>query len=67
MDCPLLVWMLTLNRNPTPAEYDASYDIVKQCVTWKEFEYLPTSADSFRESIGYIAELFADRVYAQVN
>ena len=63
-DCPILVWMISLNRNYsqevsitlTPEssiltldqEYDECYTLVKDCVTNVNIEYNPTDPDSFR-------------------
>jgi len=63
-DCPILVWMISLNRNYsqevsitlTPEssiltldqEYDECYTLVKDCVANVNIEYNPTDPDSFR-------------------
>ncbi|KAF5353417.1 hypothetical protein D9756_008026 [Leucocoprinus leucothites] len=47
-DCPILVWMISLNRNYSQEEYDACYALVKECVTNVSIEYKATDPDSFR-------------------
>jgi len=48
-DCPILVWMLSLNREYSAEEYDACYNLVKECVTHVNVPYNPPDADSFRQ------------------
>ncbi|KAF4568325.1 hypothetical protein EYR40_010273 [Pleurotus pulmonarius] len=48
-DCPILVWMLSLNREYTKEEYDACYHIIKECVPHENIVYNPQNADSFRQ------------------
>ncbi|KXN92554.1 hypothetical protein AN958_05409 [Leucoagaricus sp. SymC.cos] len=47
-ECPILVWMISLNRNYSQEEYDACYGLVKDCVTNVNVTYKPQDADSFR-------------------
>lgn len=63
-DCPILVWMISLNRNYSQEvsstlnpessiltleqEYDDCYTLVKDCVGNVNIEYNPTDPDSFR-------------------
>jgi len=49
MECPLLVWMLSLNRDTHKAEYDLCYNLVKECAPHTNLPYLPTNVDSFRQ------------------
>ncbi|KAJ6554385.1 hypothetical protein B0H19DRAFT_146001 [Mycena capillaripes] len=41
MDCPILVWMLSLNRDYNKEEYDAFYKIVKDGVPHLKISYDP--------------------------
>jgi|ERR1700722_6574278 len=52
-DCPILVWMLSLNREYTEEEYDACFDLVKECVHYATFQHNPPDPDSFRESTSH--------------
>jgi len=47
-DCPILVWMLSLNREYTKEEYDACFDVVKECIKHVQLQYEPRDANSFR-------------------
>ncbi|KIJ61726.1 hypothetical protein HYDPIDRAFT_115537 [Hydnomerulius pinastri MD-312] len=49
MDCPLLVWMLSLNRDVTTEEYDKCYNLVRECAPHAKIAYDCTSIDSFRQ------------------
>jgi 4'-phosphopantetheinyl transferase len=49
MECPLLVWMLSLNRDTHKAEYDLCYNLVKECAPHTAIPYAPTNVDSFRQ------------------
>jgi len=51
MECPLLVWMLSLNRDTNTAEYDQCYNLVKECAPHTALPYQPTNVDSFRQII----------------
>ncbi|KAG1854548.1 hypothetical protein F4604DRAFT_1801614 [Suillus subluteus] len=52
MDCPLLVWMLSLNRDVLTEEYDKCFHLVQDC---------PTSIDSFRQLICHMLPLLMMR------
>ncbi|KAJ7718892.1 hypothetical protein B0H14DRAFT_3901002 [Mycena olivaceomarginata] len=47
-DCPILVWMLSLNREYTKEEYDACHKVVDDCVQHIKIPYDPPNADTFR-------------------
>jgi hypothetical protein len=49
-DCPILVWMLSLNREYTEEEYDACYNLVKECVHYITFPHNPPDPNSFSRS-----------------
>ncbi|KAF9228212.1 hypothetical protein BS17DRAFT_725205 [Gyrodon lividus] len=51
MDCPILVWMLSLNRDVTTEEYDKCYNLVRECVPHAKITYDCTSIESFRQII----------------
>ncbi|KAI6125334.1 hypothetical protein EDD16DRAFT_1761629 [Pisolithus croceorrhizus] len=51
MECPILVWMLSINRDVTTDEYDKCYNLVKECVPHAKIPYDNTSIDSFRQVI----------------
>ncbi|KAE9410210.1 hypothetical protein BT96DRAFT_848030 [Gymnopus androsaceus JB14] len=59
-DCPILVWMLSLNREATKEEYEACYKVVKECVA-ADIPYDPTSAESFRRCITQMLPLLMMR------
>ncbi|KAF7321173.1 hypothetical protein HMN09_00205500 [Mycena chlorophos] len=46
-ECPLLVWMLSMNREYTADEYESCYKIVAECVPHVTIERDPPNADSF--------------------
>lgn len=50
-DCPILVWMISLNREYTKEEYDACHALVKECVQHVSIPYKPTDPDNFRNLI----------------
>ncbi|TEB20163.1 hypothetical protein FA13DRAFT_1743275 [Coprinellus micaceus] len=47
-ECPILVWMLSLNREYTVAEYDQCFKLVEECIGYTKFPYQPRNEDSFR-------------------
>ncbi|PPR02583.1 hypothetical protein CVT24_002155 [Panaeolus cyanescens] len=50
----VLVWMLSLNREYSKAEYDTIFNLCKICYPATNPKYEPTNADSFRQ---YITQL----------
>jgi 4'-phosphopantetheinyl transferase len=50
-DCPILVWMLSLNREYSEEEYNACFNLVKECVQHVSFQHNPPDPDSFRECL----------------
>ncbi|KAH7928009.1 hypothetical protein BV22DRAFT_1059825 [Leucogyrophana mollusca] len=61
MDCPLLVWMLSLNRDVTTEEYDKCFELVRECAPHAKIPYTPTSIDSFRQIINQMLPLLMMR------
>ncbi|KAG1744622.1 uncharacterized protein EDB91DRAFT_1123517 [Suillus paluster] len=61
MDCPLLVWMLSLNRDVLTEEYDKCFHLVQDCVPHARLPYQPTSIDSFRQLICHMLPLLMMR------
>lgn len=51
MECPILVWMLSINRDVTTDEYEKCYDLVKECVPHAKIPHDNTSIESFRQTI----------------
>ncbi|KAG6374152.1 hypothetical protein JVT61DRAFT_4800 [Boletus reticuloceps] len=47
MECPILVWMLSLNRDVTTEEYDKCYNLVRECSPHARIAYDCTSIESF--------------------
>ncbi|KAL0952595.1 hypothetical protein HGRIS_006850 [Hohenbuehelia grisea] len=47
-DCPILIWMLSLNREYTHEEYDACFHLVRECAPHIPVIYSPEDPDSFR-------------------
>ncbi|KAG9308659.1 hypothetical protein JVU11DRAFT_11614 [Chiua virens] len=43
MECPILVWMLSLNRDVTTEEYDKCYHLVRECSPHARIQYDCTS------------------------
>lgn len=60
-DCPILVWNLSLNREYTKAEYDACYNVVKECAQHVNLTYNPHEPDSFRQAITHMLPLLMMR------
>lgn len=60
-ECPILVWMLYLNREYTKAEYDACYTCLQSCVPGFSVPYAPKEADSFRYCITQLLPLLMMR------
>ncbi|KAJ7851846.1 hypothetical protein B0H14DRAFT_819446 [Mycena olivaceomarginata] len=48
-DCPILVWMLSLNREYTKEEYNACHKVVEDCVPHIKIPHDPPNPDSFRQ------------------
>ncbi|KAJ7799734.1 hypothetical protein B0H14DRAFT_3092755 [Mycena olivaceomarginata] len=60
-DCPILVWMLSLNREYTKEEYDACHKVVDDCVHHLKIPYDPPNADSFRQVMTHMLPLLMMR------
>jgi len=48
-DCPILIWMLSLNREYTRQEYEDCWQLVNDCIPHISIEKQPENADSFRQ------------------
>ncbi|TCD66248.1 hypothetical protein EIP91_001611 [Steccherinum ochraceum] len=46
MECPILVWMLTFNRELTSEEYDQCYQTMRACIPHSNVQYSPGSKES---------------------
>ncbi|KAI6142953.1 hypothetical protein BKA82DRAFT_26965 [Pisolithus tinctorius] len=51
MECPILVWMLSINRDVTTDEYEKCYELVKKCAPHATITKDITSIESFRQII----------------
>ncbi|TRM63078.1 hypothetical protein BD626DRAFT_495424 [Schizophyllum amplum] len=61
-DCPILVWMMSLNREYTLEEYTACYDIVKECLPHvKRIKNEPENPDTFRQLMTVLLPLLMMR------
>ncbi|TFK68763.1 hypothetical protein BDN72DRAFT_768833 [Pluteus cervinus] len=60
-DCPILVWMLSLNREYTKEEYTQCYEVVKACIPHVKFAYDYKNPDSFRQIITHMLPLLMMR------
>ncbi|KAI9573371.1 hypothetical protein HD554DRAFT_2055427 [Boletus coccyginus] len=61
MECPILVWMLSLNRDVTTEEYDKCYNLVRECSPHARIAYDCTSIESFRQIISQMLPLLMMR------
>ncbi|KAF8438399.1 hypothetical protein L210DRAFT_3543781 [Boletus edulis BED1] len=61
MECPILVWMLSLNRDVTTEEYDKCYNLVRECSPHARISYDCTSIESFRQIISQMLPLLMMR------
>jgi len=60
-DCPILVWMLSLNREYTKEEYDACFKIIGECIEHARLPHDPRNANSFREMMSLMLPLLMMR------
>jgi len=60
-DCPILVWMLSLNREYTREEYNACHKVVDDCVEHVKIPYDPPNPDSFRQVMTHMLPLLMMR------
>ncbi|KAJ7883665.1 hypothetical protein B0H14DRAFT_3857258 [Mycena olivaceomarginata] len=60
-DCPILVRMLSLNREYTKEEYDACHKVVDDCVQHIKIPYDPPNADTFRQVMTHMLPLLMMR------
>ncbi|TFK48181.1 hypothetical protein OE88DRAFT_1664593 [Heliocybe sulcata] len=61
MDCPLLVWMLSINREVSTDEYKECYELVKTCVPHFKIKAEPASGESFRQIVAQMMPLLMMR------
>ncbi|KAF7325902.1 hypothetical protein MKEN_00441000 [Mycena kentingensis (nom. inval.)] len=60
-DCPILVWMLAMNREYTLEEYNACHKIIEECVPHVKIPHDPQNAESFRQVMTHILPLLMMR------
>ncbi|KAF9450505.1 hypothetical protein P691DRAFT_725849 [Macrolepiota fuliginosa MF-IS2] len=60
-ECPILIWMVSLNRNYSKEEYDSCYSLVKECITHVNIPYRPSDPDNFRNLLLAILPLLMMR------
>ncbi|KAK6977937.1 hypothetical protein R3P38DRAFT_2580408 [Favolaschia claudopus] len=60
-DCPILVWMLAMNREYSQKEYDACYSVVKTCVEHATIAYEPANPETFRQLMANLLPLLMMR------
>jgi len=61
MDCPILVWMLFLNREMTTEEYDKCYQTMQTCVPHAQVQYAPDNQETMRQIIAHLLPLLMMR------
>ncbi|TFY83476.1 hypothetical protein EWM64_g547 [Hericium alpestre] len=62
MNSPLLVWMLYINREVTPVEYERCYDLIQKTVPHaRNIPKQPTSGDSLRQVLAQMMPLLMMR------
>ncbi|KZT66799.1 hypothetical protein DAEQUDRAFT_729936 [Daedalea quercina L-15889] len=61
MDCPLLVWMLFLNREMTLEEYDQCHRTIRACVPHANVPYAREQLDTTRQIIAHMLPLLMMR------
>ncbi|KAJ7161177.1 hypothetical protein C8R46DRAFT_1164685 [Mycena filopes] len=59
---PILIWMLSLNRDYTEKEYDVCHKIVKECVPHIKIPHNPKDTDSFRKLVSHMLPLAMMRI-----
>ncbi|KAJ7614899.1 hypothetical protein FB45DRAFT_936357 [Roridomyces roridus] len=60
-DCPILVWMLSLNREYSLEEYSECHKVVAECVPHANIPFDPPNADSFRQVMTHLLPLLMMR------
>ncbi|KAJ7054619.1 hypothetical protein C8F01DRAFT_1142019 [Mycena amicta] len=60
-ECPLLVWMLSMNREYSLEEYEQCYKIIAECVPHVQIVHDPPNADSFRQVMTHMLPLLMMR------
>ncbi|ESK94745.1 hypothetical protein Moror_14240 [Moniliophthora roreri MCA 2997] len=60
-ECPILVWMLYLNREASKEEYDQCYQCLQHCIEGFNVPYAPRDSDSFRHCITHMLPLLMMR------
>lgn len=61
VDCPILVWMLSLNREYTLEEYEACFKVVARGVHHTKVKHKPEDPDNFRQLITLMLPLLMMR------
>jgi len=61
MDCPILVWMLSYNREMTDQEYDKCFNTMKDCVPHAHVERAPQSQEACSKMVSYMLPLLMMR------
>ncbi|KDQ56027.1 hypothetical protein JAAARDRAFT_36818 [Jaapia argillacea MUCL 33604] len=61
MDCPLLVWMLSLNREVTLDEYNQCFELVRTCAPHAKIKHDPNNSDTFRQLVSQMMPLLMMR------
>ncbi|KZT00618.1 uncharacterized protein LAESUDRAFT_732117 [Laetiporus sulphureus 93-53] len=61
MECPLLVWMLFLNREMTSEEYERCYQTVQTCVPHSRVPSAPTNPETMRQVVAHMLPLLMMR------
>ncbi|KAG2005502.1 hypothetical protein CC2G_001903 [Coprinopsis cinerea AmutBmut pab1-1] len=60
-DHPILVWILSLNRDYSVTEYDQCHKVVQECIQHTSFPYQPKNPDSFRKIVTTLLPLLMMR------
>ncbi|KAJ7459455.1 hypothetical protein B0H11DRAFT_172180 [Mycena galericulata] len=60
-DCPIIIWMLSLNREYSREEYNACHKVVDDCVQHIKISYDPPNPDSFRQVMTHLLPLLMMR------
>ncbi|GBE86859.1 hypothetical protein SCP_1001010 [Sparassis crispa] len=61
MDCPILVWMLYLNREMNKEDYESCYTVMQECVTHANVRYAPDGRETYRQILAYMLPLLMMR------
>ncbi|KAH9942113.1 hypothetical protein B0H21DRAFT_696485 [Amylocystis lapponica] len=61
MECPILVWMLFLNREMTAEEYDKCHQTMLTCAPHAQVRHEPAVGDTMRQIIAHLLPLLMMR------